>query len=143
MANTYPFARYRYRVEIEGISVMGFSEVTGWDANIDVVEYREGNMLPPTPIKLQGLRKYGNITLKWGLTDSMTMYEWIHPSLEVHTERKTVTIILQNEDNEDVASWQIVNAWPVKYTAPEFNATASEVAVETLELAHEGMTRTK
>lgn len=140
---TYPYTRYRYRVEIDGIDVAGFSEVTGYDASIEVVEYREGNMLPPTPIKLPGLRKYGNITLKWGLTDSMDMYNWISPGLDTDVERKTVTIILQNENDEDVASWQLINAWPVKYTAPEFSATASEIAIEQLELAHEGMTRTK
>lgn len=139
---TYPYTRYRYRLEIDGIDVAGFSEVTGYDANIDVVEYREGNMLPPTPIKLPGLRKYGNITLKWGLTSSMDMYNWMSPSLDTDIERKTVTITLQDENDADVASWQIVNAWPVKYTAPEFNATASEVAIEQLELAHEGLTRT-
>ena len=142
MANTYPFTKYRYRVEIEGIDVAGFSEVSGFDANIDVVEYREGNMLPPTPIKLPGLRKYGNITLKWGLTASMALYEWMSPSFETNVERKTITIILQDEDNADVASWQVINAWVVKYTAPDFNATSSEVAIESIEIAHEGMTRT-
>jgi len=141
MQNVYPYTKYRYRVEIEGIDVAGFSEVSGFDANIDVVEYREGNMLPPTPIKLPGLRKYGNITLKWGLTASMALYEWMAPSLEANVERKTITIILQDEDNADVASWQVVNAWVVKYTAPDFNATASEVAIESLEIAHEGMVR--
>lgn len=72
----YPFTKFRYRMEIEGISVAGFSEVTGFDSSIDVTEYREGNMVP-TPMKVQGLRKYGNITLKWGTTDSKELYDQI------------------------------------------------------------------
>jgi phage tail-like protein len=138
----YPFTKFRYRMEIEGISVAGFSEVTGFDSSIDVTEYREGNMVP-TPMKVQGLRKYGNITLKWGTTDSKELYDWMMKGVDGFVERKTVTITLLDEMPADVASWQIINAWPCKYTVPDFNATSSEVAIETLELAHEGMTRTK
>jgi len=138
----YPFTRYRYKVEVDG-GQAGFSEVTGFDANIDVVEYREGNAAVPTVQKLPGLRKYGNITLKWGLTDSQVMYNWIKDSLLKNVTRKDVAITLMNEDGEDVATWKIIQAWPIKYTAPEFNATSSEVAIEQLELAHEGMTREK
>jgi phage tail-like protein len=107
------------------------------------VEYREGTDTI-TPRKLPGLAKYGNITLKWGVTDSMELYEWIQDCIVEGTiERKTVTIIAINEEGEDVATWQVLEAWPTKYTAPDFNATASEVAIELLELAHEGMLRTQ
>jgi phage tail-like protein len=141
---TYPYARYRYEVKIDGVAGQaGFSEVTGFDASIDVIEYREGNMSPPTPIKLPGIRKYSNITLKWGVTDSKAMYDWMSPSFEKDVKRATVSIDLKNEEDAVVAGWQIVNAWAAKYTAPEFNATSSEVAIEQLELAHEGLTRTK
>lgn len=140
---TYPFSRFKYKVEIKDVGQAGFSEVTGFDASIDVVEYREGNMTPPTPIKLPGLRKYSNVTLKWGVTASKIVYDWMSPSFEKDIARKEVSLTLLNENGEDVATWQIVNAWPVKYTAPEFNATSSEVAIEQLELAHEGLKRTK
>ncbi|MDR1669894.1 MAG: phage tail protein [Oscillospiraceae bacterium] len=142
MPNTYPFTRFKYKVDFGG-SEAGFSEITGFDASIDIVEYREGNMTPPTPIKLPGLRKYSNIVFKWGLTSSMDAYNWMSPSFETDIERKTVSVTLLNENGEEVATWQIVQAWPVKYTGPEFNATSSEVAIEQLELAHEGLTRTK
>jgi phage tail-like protein len=130
-------------VEVEGIEQAGFSEVSGFDASLDVIEYREGTDTI-TPRKLPGLAKYGNITLKWGVTDSMDLYEWIQDCIvEGNIERKTVTIIAINEEGEDVATWQVMEAWPTKYTAPDFNATASEVAIEVLELAHEGMLRTQ
>ena len=130
----------RYKVEIDGITAGGFSEVTGFDASIDVMEYREGDMVQ-TPMKIPGLKKYGNITLKKGLADSMALYEWLDKGITGEVERKTITITLLDATESAVASWRVINAWPVKYTGPDFNATSSEVAVETLEVAHEGMTR--
>ena len=132
--------KFNYKVEIDGLEAGGFSEVTGFDASIDVIEYREGDMTQ-TPLKIPGLKKYGNITLKQGLVDSMVLYEWMTAGLEGDVERKTLTITLLDIAGSPAASWQIINAWPVKYTAPDFNATSSEVAIESLEIAHEGMTR--
>ena len=136
----YPNGKFNYKVEIDGLEAGGFSEVTGFDASIDVIEYREGDMTQ-TPLKIPGLKKYGNITLKQGLVDSMVLYEWMTAGLEGDVERKTLTITLLDIAGSPAASWQIINAWPVKYTAPDFNATSSEVAIESLEIAHEGMTR--
>ncbi|MCI8494598.1 MAG: phage tail protein [Dorea sp.] len=139
MAST-PYGKFRYKVEIDGLEAGGFSEASGFDASIDVIEYREGDMVQ-TPMKLPGLKKYGNITLKQGVADSMVMYEWMIAGVEGEVERKTITITILDETETATASWQVINAWPAKYTAPDFNATASEVAIETLEIAHEGMTR--
>ncbi len=136
----YPHAKFRFRLEIDGLEAGGFSEVSGFDASIDVIEYREGDMVQ-TPMKLPGLKKYGNITLKQGLTDSMVLYEWIITGVEGEVDRKTITITVLDDAGEATASWQVINAWPTKYTAPDFNATSSEVAIESLEIAHEGMTR--
>lgn len=137
----YPHAKFRYKIEIDGLEAGGFSEATGFDASIDVIEYREGDMTAETPMKVPGLKKYGNITLKKGLTDSRVMYDWLASGLTGEVERKTVTLTLLNETQAPAASWQIINAWPTKYTAPDFNATSSEIAIETIEIAHEGMTR--
>ncbi len=139
MAST-PYGKFRYKVEIDGLETGGFSEASGFDASIDVIEYREGDMVQ-TPLKLPGLKKYGNITLKQGVADSMVMYEWMIAGVEGEVERKTITITILDETETATASWQVINAWPAKYTAPDFNATSSEVAIETLEIAHEGMTR--
>ncbi len=136
----YPFGKFRYRVEIDGLDAGGFSEVSGFDASIDVMEYREGDMVQ-TPYKIPGLKKYGNITLKKGLTDSLVMYEWLITGVDGPVDRKTITITSLDESEQPVASWQVINAWPIKYTAPDFSATSSEVAIETIEVAHEGMTR--
>ena len=137
-----PYRNFRFRLEIDGLDAGSFSEVSGFDATMDVVEYRAGDDPAITPTKLPGLIKYGNITLKWGSSETMVLYEWLIDITEGTIEKKTVTLTALDEEGSPAASWRCINAWPVKYTAPDFNGTSSEVAIETIELAHEGLTRT-
>lgn len=137
-----PYRNFRFRLEIDGLDAGSFSEVSGFDATIDVVEYRAGDDPAITPTKLPGLIKYGNITLKWGSSETMVLYDWLIDITEGTIEKKTVTLTALDEEGSPAASWRCINAWPVKYTAPDFNGTSSEVAIETIELAHEGLTRT-
>lgn len=137
----YPRAKFRFKLEIDGLAAGGFTEVSGFDATIEPIEYREGDMATETPMKVAGLRKYGNITLKKGIIEGKVLYDWVFKGLTGEVERKTVTVSLLDEKQAAVSSWKVINAWPTKYTAPDFNATSNEIAIETLELAHEGMTR--
>lgn len=139
-----PYRQFRFRVEIDGITQAGFQDVTFSDTTTDSVEYREGNE-PPIFRKLSGLTKYGNITLKWGITDTMDLYNWRKKVIDTGaaTARKNMSIILIDEAGADKARWDIVNAWPTKYTPPTFNAKGNEVAIEALEIVHEGFTRVK
>lgn len=139
-----PYRNYRFKVEIKGMQVAAFSEVTGFDVSVNMSEYREGNEAATTTRKLPGLSKYSNITLKRGVTDDMEVYTWANqiPSTG-KCERKDVTLTLMDEEGKDSAVWQVINAWPVKYSVSEFKGQGNEVLIETLELAHEGMTRKK
>ena len=137
-----PYRNFRFRLEIDGLDAGSFSEVSGFDATMDVVEYRAGDDPAITPTKLPGLIKYGNITLKWGSSETMVLYDWLIDITEGTIEKKTVTLTALDEEGSPAASWRCINAWPVKYTAPDFNGTSSEVAIETIELAHDGLTRT-
>ena len=137
-----PYRNFRFRLEIDGLDAGSFSEVSGFDATMDVVEYRAGDDPAITPTKLPGLIKYGNITLKWGSSETMVLYDWPIDLTEGTLEKQTVTPTALDEEGSPAASWRCINAWPVKYTAPDFNGTSSEVAIETIELAHEGLTRT-
>ena len=94
--------------------------------------------------KLPGLSKYGNVTLKWGITKSMDLYEW-HRKLveEGKVERKSIAIVAQDEEGKDAARWEIEEAWPTKYTPTTLNAKGNEVAIETLEIVGEVVKRTK
>lgn len=143
----YPFRTFRYMVQIDGINRAGFSEVSGFDLNVDVVEYREGDDLRNTPRKLPGLTKYGNITFKWGVVADLEMMDWIYTVAASDSapptgiERKNITITLIADDGSNGPQWQIINAWPCRYSIPDLNAMGSEVAIESLEVAHEGLNR--
>lgn len=149
IVNNYPFTKFRFRMIVNGFTA-GFSEVQGFDATTDVIEYRAGSDRNNSTIKLGGLTKYSNITLKWGMTEDRTLYDWMTATIGGESAvngteivREDITIELLGEDGDTVkASWQIRQAWPCKYTAPDFNANASELAFESVELAHEGLTRT-
>ncbi len=144
--NVYPFKKYNYKVEMGSIDVASFSEVSGFDASIDVIEYREGTEAINSPRKMPGLTKYGNVTLKWGMSDNMSFYEWVSgissgEKMSAEDRVEDITITLLDDAHNEAASWTLVNAWPCKYTAPDFNATASEIAFESVELAFEEMRR--
>jgi phage tail-like protein len=141
-----PYRNFRYRLEIDGIDQGGFSEATVPDQTVDVVEYREGNEPNPATVrKLTGLTKYGNLTLKWGITDSMDLYNWhkdvTQGKIESDKLRKNISVIVIDEAGGDKARWNFVQAWPTKYDPPDLNAKGNEVSIETLEIVHEGMER--
>ena len=136
-----PFRGFNFRVEIDGVARNGFREVTGLDMTTDVVEYRTGDDKIGTVSKLPGLHKYSNITLKNGITMDDSLWVWRKTVIDKKTERKNGSIILMDEAGEEKLRWNFREGWPTKYTVPTMNATANEVAVETLEIAHEGLTK--
>jgi len=137
-----PYRNFKFRVEIDGIQTAAFSEATIPDSTTDSVDYREGTDAP-VQRKLSGLTKYGNITLKKGLTDSMELYEWRKQVEQsgASKARKNMSLILIDEEGNDKARWDIVEAWPTKYDPSDFSAKGNEVVIETLEVVHEGITR--
>jgi phage tail-like protein len=137
-----PIRNFRFLVEIDGVSDAGFSEATGFDSTSDVIEYREGKD-PAHVRKIPGLTKFGNITLKWGLTDDMRLFDWRQEIVDGKVTRKTVYIIALDETGSEKARWQCDNAWPSKIDPPDFNAKGNDIAINTLEIACEEVKRTK
>lgn len=138
---TDPFGNYNFVVEIDGIDRGAFQEVSGFDSTIDVIEHREGGE-NTTVRKLPGMTKYSNLVLKWGITDDMTLYNWHRDTVNGRPNfRRNGSIILRDRQQNEVARWDFVRAWPTKYDGPDLNAEGTDVAIETLELAHEGITR--
>lgn len=140
LMNRYPLVTCHFQVEWGGTR-LDFSEVSGLNIEHDVIEYREGSSKEYTPVKMPGLAKYSNIVLKRGIMPGDNeFFQWVRTINLNQVERRDITIKLLNEEHNPVVVWKIKNAWPVKYEGPELKADASEAAIETLELAHEGLT---
>lgn len=139
----YPYKKYNYKVLLDNSEEAGFSEVSSPDITSDPVEYREGNMTGKTAGKQPGILKYGNVTLKRGVTESQVFVAWMKDIQDGKAPRKSVVITLMDDEMNEVASWQLEKAWPTKYTGTDMNATSNEVAIESLELVTEGVTRIK
>lgn len=137
-----PYRNFRFLVEIDGIVQAGFSEVTVPDTSTDVVEYREGSEEPRLR-KLSGLNKFGNVTLKWGTTDSLEFFNWRKLVMQgkMKDARKNMAVILMDEEGNPAARWEFENAWPNKYDPADLNAKGNDVAIESVEIVHEGMKR--
>ncbi len=139
MAAQYPIPKFHFLVQWGGTRV-GFSEVTGMDIQVEAIEYRDGNSPDYSKIKMPGLHKFSNITLKRGTFENDTeYYTWINTVNLNKVERRDVTISLLNENHDPVITWRVHNAFPVKVQASDLKADGNEVAIETLELAHEGL----
>lgn len=134
----YPYTQFNFLLEIDGIVAAGFTEVSGVTMESDVIEYREGSDVTHVR-KLPGLSKYGNITLKRGFTDSAELSDWRKTVTDGQTQRKDGAIILMNEAGEPALRWEFTNAFPSKLEGATLNATANEVAMETVELAVESV----
>lgn len=135
-----PYRNFSFLVEIDGITQAGFSDCSGFGANTDPIEYREGGE-NKTVRKLPGMTKYPNITLKWGLTDSRELYDWYRDVVNGKIARKSGSIILLDLEGNEKVRWNFFEAWPTKWDGPDFTAKGTDVAVETLELAHERVER--
>ena len=135
-----PLRNFRFRLEIGGIAEAHFSEATGFDITTDVIDYREGDEATNVR-KLPGLNKYGNVTLKRGITDSIDLYNWYQDVVDGNTVRQPVTVVVLDEKGDDKARFEIREAWPMKYDPMDLNAKGNDVSIETLELANEGVKR--
>jgi phage tail-like protein len=137
---TDPYRTFNFRVEIDKINVGSFSECSGLSTEGEMVEYREGTDVALTTRKLMGLHKYNNITLKRGYTQNTELWDWYRNIVNGKADRRNGSIILMDEERKDVLRWSIENAWIKKIEAPSFKASGNEVAIESVELVHEGLT---
>lgn len=139
MAQIYPLAAFTFVVDWGGTRI-GFTEVSGLVAETQIIEYREGMMPEYNVLKMPGMQTWGNITFKRGIfKEDNEFYDWWN-TVQLNTiERRDITISLRDENQDPVVTWRVKNAWCIKVEGPGLNATANEAAIETMEIAHEGL----
>ena len=135
-----PYRTFNFQLQIDGVPLGAFSEVSGLTADGDSADYREGTDLQPNVRKLVALRKFTNIVMKRGYTQDRSLWVWYGNILNGQPDRRNVTIVLMNEARQPVLRWHIENAWINKIEGPSFKAAGNEVAMESVELIHEGLT---
>ena len=139
----YPLPKFHFQVEWGGKKI-GFTEATGLDHQVEAIEYREGSSRVYSKVKMPGLHKFSNITLKRGTFEGDTeFYDWLNEINMNKVKRRDIIIKLLNEEHQPVFTWKAVNAFPLKVQASDLKADGNEVAIETIEIAHEGLSLVK
>jgi len=134
-----PYLNFNFVVEIEGSPVAGFSEADLPEGRIEVVAYREGTDRTSAARLLPGRVSYGPLVLRRGFSGDASLFQWWLAVAQGNPDRRNVTVLLLDEQRQEVARWNLRRAMPTKYEAPSLNARGNDVAIETLELAHEGI----
>jgi phage tail-like protein len=145
MAITDPWLGFSFAVEISGIQEARFTECSGFEAKLDVEEYKEGG-LNDYVHKLPGRRSFSNLTLKRGVISSLDLWEWLHrvtTKSQKKDEKKNMSVVLYNAKAEEVLRWNLIAAYPIKWSAPSMQTDQSSVLVESLELAYQEFTIVK
>lgn len=136
----WPLPKYVFEVKWDD-TVMRFQEISGLDAESQPIEYRHGDSPSFSVIKMPGIKKYSDVTMKKGIfKNDHQFWDWFK-QIQMNTiQRKSVTISLLDERGQPIMVWTLANAWPNKITGTDLKATGNEVAVETIVFSHEGLT---
>ena len=137
----WPVPKFHFMVTIGDKGEVAFQEASGLDTEYDMIEYRAGNSIDFSTVKMPGLKKASDITLKKGMfKDDTALFDYFMEVKMNTIKRETVTIQLLDEEHKPMFTWTLKNAWPLKMTGTDLNAQSSEVAFEKLVLSHEGLT---
>ena len=141
-ANLWPLPKFYFSVDIgDGLMGIPFQEVSGMDIETQVIEYRSGNSPVFSTIKMPGIVKYGNVTMKRGLfVKDTNFWNWYQESVMNTVKRREVRIQLRDETGAVAMQWTLQNAFPTKISSTDMESDGNEVAVDSIEFAHEGLT---
>jgi phage tail-like protein len=135
-----PYKKFNFLVQIEGIAEAGFMECTGLETETEVIEYREGGDANVVRL-LPGLTIQTPLVLSRGVTDSKSLYNWRKSVVDGLPSRKDGSVILLDDKRKEIARWKFVQGWPSRMSGPDLDAMDSDVAIEEIEISHEGIER--
>jgi phage tail-like protein len=138
----WPMPKFRFSVDWGTVQTnIAFQEVSGLEAETQVIEYRDSNSPLFATVKMPGIAKYGNVTMKRGVFANDNLFWTWYNQIKMNTiQRQTVVIKLQDQNGGTVVTWTLNNAWPTKITSTDLKSDGNEVAIDTIEIVHEGIT---
>jgi phage tail-like protein len=138
--NVWPLPKFHFQVKWDA-NVMSFQEVSGLDIQSEEIKYRHGDSPEFSVVKMPGLKKVGNVTMKKGIfKGDNKFWDWFKEIKMNTIKRLPVTISLLDEAGAPTMTWTLANAWPSKITGTDMKAEGNEVAIESIEIVHEGLT---
>jgi phage tail-like protein len=135
-----PYRSHSFRLEIDGIERGGFRECSGLESTNAPIDYREGDDAL-TLQRIPGMASYSPLTLRWGTSNDTELFEWRQLVVDGRVDRRNGSIVLLDDTGAETMRWNFAEAWPSKWTGPSFNAAGNEVAIEAIEITHEGIAR--
>lgn len=142
--NRWPLPKFYFSVDLgAGMQNISFHEVSGLDSEAQLIEYRHANAPQFVTSNMPGIKKYGNITLKKGIFVNDNVFSNWYAIVKMNTiKRSTITINLMDESGSPTMTWTLQNAWPTKISTTDLKSNTNETAVESIEIAYEGLTIT-
>jgi phage tail-like protein len=136
----WPMPKFYFSVDIDDLTDLSFLEISGLEVEADNISYRHGNDPSFGTIQMPGVKKSGNLILKKGVFANEDLYQSLISKIALNTyKRMTVVIRLLDENAEPRITWQINNAFPLKYSSTDMNSESSEAAIESIEFSHQGV----
>lgn len=133
-----PYVAFNYLVEISGVRAGGFSEISGLDAEVQSIDYRNGDE-DFVFRKLPGLKQFPNIVLKRGIVGDLDIFTWVQRGVTGQVDRREGAIVLRDEQRNEVMRWKFIRGWACKYSGPSLMGKSNEIAFESIEICHEGL----
>jgi phage tail-like protein len=134
-----PYSGFNFLVEIDGVLVGAFSEVTGLESDVDAVAHREDAAGSRSDRKILGLRKFPNLTLKGGVAQAESLWAWYENSPNNMGDKRKITVVQRAKAGREIARWHVLNAWIEKVQGPRLRASGTDVAIESMQLGCEGL----
>lgn len=137
----WPLPKFRFSVDWGTVQTgISFQEVSGLESETQIIEYRDSNSPQFSTVKMPGIAKYGNVTMKRGIFANDNLFWTWYNQIKMNTiQRQTVTIKLLDQDGKTVVTWTLNNAWPTKISSTDLKSDGNEVAIDTIEIVHEGL----
>jgi phage tail-like protein len=136
-----PYRAYNFKLQIQGVTEGHFTQCSGLEIEVQPIRYREGGATQVVHV-IPGPVTYGDVTLSYGLTSSVELWQWLTSAVQGNVQRRNVSVLmLDSTGATEVMRWDLTNAWPTRWRGAPLDALNREIAIESLTLVFETLQR--